>query len=338
MNAQLSLTVVEIIVLMLGAITLGVTIHFFISSRRSLNASVLDASGNKTKAELTEWKLRYFNDTETRDKEIAELRNKLAEAEENANILSIEAEEMRKLYKKVKAESEELRQSNNPDEKQGYIEQLKQAQQSLLEHNNKIGELLNQIDLVRETEEKQKELININEELTGQVDDLKQLLSQKEKEIDNIRQKQHLSGEMTSLLDNAYNEFNALQEKLQKLEQQVNTSRKMNLDYEDLKEEHYKISADLEEHREKYNAAVTENREIQELLVETENKLKEANFQRQQLQRKVAYLEELNNDMQIIADTNKKLESQMKRIGELESMLNVISEERDELARRQMNV
>lgn len=338
MNTQLSLSVIEIIVLMLGAITLGVTIHFFISSRKSLNASMMDISGGKTKAELTEWKLRYFNDTEGRDKEIAELKERLAEAEENANIFSIEAEEVRKLYKKIKTETEELRQKNGGEEKSGYIEQLRQAQQRLLEHNAQISELLSQIDIVKETEEKQQELIGINEELTVEIDELKKRLSQKENELNLTRQKQHLTSEMTSMLDSAYNEFNALQEKIQKLENQINTSRKLNLEYEDLKEEHFKISTDFEEQKEKYQATVAANKELQELLTETEIKLKEANLQRQHLQKKVAYLEELNNDMQTIAEANKKLEGQMKRIGELESMLNVVAEERDALARRQMNV
>jgi hypothetical protein len=51
----------------------------------------------------------------------------------------------------------------------------------------------------------------------------------------------------------------------------------------------------------------------------------------------VAYLEDLNNDMQDVADANKKLEGQIKRIGELESKLNMIAEERNELVRKQMN-
>lgn len=335
MTAQLSLSVIEIIVLMLGAITLGVTIHFFISSRKSMNASLTEMTGGKTKAELTEWKLRYFNDTESRDKEIIELKKRLTEAEENANIFSIEAEEMRKLYKKTKTEIEDLQQKNNSGDTQRYIEQLRKAQESLLEHNNKITELLNQVDIVKDSEAKQRELIDINENLSAEIEELKLKLYKKEKEINTAKQKQELTSEMTSMLDSAYNEFNTLQEKLQKLESQMNTSRKMNLQYEDLQEEHYKVMSELDEHKEKYIAVAEENKELQELLTETEIKLKEANFQRQQLQKKVAYLEELNNDMQLISDANKKLETQLKRIGELESMLNIVSEERDELARRQ---
>ena len=70
--------------------------------------------------------------------------------------------------------------------------------------------------------------------------------------------------------------------------------------------------------------------------METEDKLKDANFQRQQLQKRVSYLEELNNDLQAVSDANKRLESQIKRIGELESMLNVVAEERDKLIKKQV--
>lgn len=288
---------------------------------------------------LEEWKLRYFNDTEIRDKELTQLRKRLEETEENNNINVIEAEETKKLNKKLQAELDSLRKTAPPAEKEkpDYIEQLRKAQSSLMEHNEKINQLLGQIDIVKETEEKQQEILKVNEELSSQVDELKFLLSQKEKEISNTRQKEHLTNEMTSMIDSAYNEFNVLQDKIQKLESQVNTSKRLNLEYEDLKETHYRISQDFEEQKRKYSAAVTENKQLLEELTETEDKLKEANFQRQQLQKRVAYLEELNNDMQAVADANKKLEHQLKRVGELESMLNMVAEERDELARKQFN-
>lgn len=335
--ASLSLSIVEIIVLMLGAIILGITIHFFVVSRRSMKSSPMEAE--KISKTLEEWKLRYFNDTEIRDKELTQLRKRLEEAEENNNINVIEAEETKKLNKKLQAELDSLRKTAPTAEKEkpDYIEQLRKAQSSLMEHNEKINQLLGQIDIVKETEEKQQEILKVNEELSSQVDELKFLLSQKEKEISNTRHKEHLTNEMTSMIDSAYNEFNVLQDKIQKLESQVNTSKRLNLEYEDLKETHYRISQDFEEQKRKYSAAVTENKQLLEELTETEDKLKEANFQRQQLQKRVAYLEELNNDMQAVADANKKLEHQLKRVGELESMLNMVAEERDELARKQFN-
>lgn len=335
--ASLSLTLVEIIVLMLGAITLGITIHFFIVSRRSLSSATNEASA-KTGKELEDWKLRYFNDVELRDKELTQLKEKLADTEENSHINAIEADEMRQLNKKLRAEIESLRNASPsaPVEKAGsYIEQLRLAQSSLLEHNEKISQLLGQIDIVKETEEKQQEIQRVNEELSNQVDDLKRMLSQREKEINTTRQKEQLTSEMTSMLDSAYNEFNALQDKIHKLEGQVNSSRRISLDYEDLREGHQKLLRDFEEQKQKHLAVVAENQQLQSSFDEVQEKLKEANFQRQQLQKRVAYLEELNNDMQAVSDANKKLESQLKRVGELESMLHVIAEERDELARRQ---
>lgn len=73
--ASLSLSIVEIIVLMLGAIILGITIHFFVVSRRSMKSSPMEAE--KISKTLEEWKLRYFNDTEIRDKELTQLRKRL---------------------------------------------------------------------------------------------------------------------------------------------------------------------------------------------------------------------------------------------------------------------
>ncbi len=338
MGSQLTLSVIEIIVLMAGAITLGFTIHFFVISRRSLNETTLQASG-KPQKELEAWRLKYYNEIEYRDKELSDLKKRLTDTEENNEINTIEAEEMRKLNKQLKAELESLKKAgsvNTIAEKPDYIDQLRKAQSSLMEHNEKINLLLGQIDIVKENEEKQQEILKNNEILSEQISELRFLLSQKEKEINNVRQKEQLSSEMTSMLDSAYSEFNVLQEKIQKLESQVSSSKRINLEYEDMKEGYYRITQDFEEQKRKYNAINTENKQLLEELTETEEKLKEANFQRQQLQKRVAYLEELNDDMQAVADANKKLESQLKRIGELESMLNVVAEERDQLAQRQI--
>ena len=372
MDGQLSLSLVEIIVLMLGAIVLGITIHFFITSRRSLKEEVEKAPGGKLNRELDDWKRRYFNDIEDKDRELESLKKKFADTEENSEINMIEADEMRKANKELKKEIELLRQAPKTTDANGsieidqlrkqnkqlkeeiellkktpqttttgkpdYMEQLRIAQSGLLEHNTKINQLLEQIDIVKETEEKQQDILKNNEVLAEQVDELNSRLSQKEKELNNVRQKEHLTTEMNSMLDNAYTEFNTLQEKMLKLEMQVINAKKINIEYEDLKEGYSKVSTDLSDEKKKYQAAHNENNQLRDTLTETENKLKEANFQRQQLQKKVAYLEELNIDMQAIADANKKLEGQIRRIGELESMLNVVSEERDDLARKQHKV
>jgi hypothetical protein len=75
-------------------------------------------------------------------------------------------------------------------------------------------------------------------------------------------------------------------------------------------------------------AMLEENQRLSRLLADTEDKLRESNFQRQQYLRKVTFLEELNHDLQELSGHQKKLESQMRRIGEIEMMLNKGSEGR----------
>jgi len=157
------------------------------------------------------------------------------------------------------------------------------------------------------------------------------MLEEKEDEIKQIKQKENISKEMSSLLDNAYSDFNILQTKIQKLESQLTSSKMVNIEYDDLKEAYYKMVKELDESKNKVNHYLQENQNLQIELSKTEDKLSEANQQRQQLQKKVAYLEELTNDLHQMSEANKKLENQMKRIGELESRLNIVAEERDHL-------
>lgn len=343
MGGTLTLSILEIILLFFGAIILGITIHFTIASRRGFKSS-MNAKDEVNKFR-DEWKLRYFNDVELKDKELSLLKEQLAhvkeqlnEAEENSNIYTIEAEEMRKENKKLQAELSNIHsnvQKGAPaPDKRDYLEQLRVAQSGLLEHNEKINQLLDNIDVFKEREEKQREILKNNEELSLQITDLRMKLMDKDKEISNIRQKEHLTKEMTSMLDNAYSEFNVLQSKMQKLELQVSSSKMINIEYEDLKERHHKMNRDFEEQKLKLSVIGSDNQQLQSLLMETEEKLREANFQRQQMQKRVAYLEELNNDLQAVSDANKKLEVQLKRIGELESMLNLATEETVQPIRR----
>jgi chromosome segregation ATPase len=330
----LNLSIVDVIILFFVAITLGVVIHFFITSRRSLKDSPIETE--KIKKNVEDWKLKYFNEVEVKEKELSEVKSRLSEAEENNRIYQIEMEELRRQQRRTQTELESVHKAEIAEYKPNYIEQLRAAQESLHEHNEKINQLLENIEAVRENEEKQKLIEEENEELISQVRELKSLLGQKETEIHNIRQKEDLTKEMTSMLDSAYSEFNTLQSKIQKLETQVSTGKMVNLEYEDLKEAHYKIAREYEEQKAKLQAAVVENQQLTLQLNDAEDKFREASFQRQQLQKRVSYLEELNSDLQMVADANKKLEHQLKRIGELESMLNVVAEE-NQILKRQVN-
>jgi molybdopterin converting factor small subunit len=115
-------------------------------------------------------------------------------------------------------------------------------------------------------------------------------------------------------------EFNVLQEKLQKLEGNLSQPQK-GADYEQLHESYFKLTKDFDEARQRQIALWDENQRLSRILSDTEDKLREANFQRQQLQKKVAFLEELNNDLQQVSEHHKKLDSQLRRISEMDALL-----------------
>ena len=106
MAASLTLTVLEIILLLFGAIILGITIHFFIASNKSLKAATAEMERGHRAPD--EWKLRYFNDMEMREKEIADIKEKLEEAEENARIYSKEAKEIFRQKRALEAEMADI--------------------------------------------------------------------------------------------------------------------------------------------------------------------------------------------------------------------------------------
>ncbi len=329
---ELTLSIIEIIVLMLGAIILGITIHFFIVSRRNLKPTPANGQEKITR-EASEWKAKYLTEIEMKDRELASLRDQVEEERENTRIYEIEAEELRQKNKNMQAL---LSLQNNAavSTKASIAEQLKQTYDGLSAQNEKINALIEQIGMFKETEEKIQQLSSENEELFREVGELKLKLSAKEGEIAGIRQKAHLTKEMSSLLDNAYTEFSALQTKLEKLEAEASSSRMLRMEYENLKEESLKLARDFESTKQKMNAAVSENQELKTKLTQSEDKLRESEFQRQQLQKNLAYLEGVTSEMDSVTDANKRLEAQIKRIGELESMLNVMAEEREQMIRR----
>lgn len=332
---SISLSVFEIAILFISAVVVGVVIHLFYTSRRTMKKD-LEEGKKSLSSGLDEWKLKYLKEAELKDKEITDLKNRLLDATENKKIYEIEIDELKSQIRKLNLDVQDAKTEKPlPQTKTDYYEQLRQAQQSLMDHNAKISQLLEQVDVIKETEEKSQEILRSNEELSMQIKDLRYMLGEKEEEINQIKQKEHLTKEMSVMLDNAYGEFNLLQNKIRKLESQISSSKMVNIEYEDLKEAYYKVVRELDESKNKINHYLQENQALQIDLAKVEDKLSESNHQRQQLQKKVAYLEELNADLHQMTEANKKLEGQIKRLGELESRLNIVAEERDRLKEKQ---
>lgn len=331
MNTPLPLTLIELLILIAGGIMLGITIHFFIVSRKALNESS-PITKQKVNRELEERKLRYLNDIDWKNKEIEELRQRMIKLQEENEELALEAEEMREKNRKLLESPPAVTEAKKPEEDRSAIaKQLKETRDELRSYGERIGDMLARIEESETGSSREKELEEENEQLQIQVEELTLKL---EKLIHSSSQKKEISAEMSSMLDNAFTEFHTLQEKISKLENQLHSTHKQSMDYEDTQEENLKLIRLLEEERNRSSALNTELNELQEEFNQTEDKLREANFQRQQMQKKIAYLEELNMDLQSVAEANNNLQNQLKRIGELESMLQMLSEEKRELMKK----
>lgn len=103
---SLTLSMLEISLFLSAAMVLGITIHFYIISLRS--SKISPRKMKKIKKAEEEWKLKYLNDIELRYQEISTLQLQINEAKENANIFSIEVEELRQQHQQFRAARERL--------------------------------------------------------------------------------------------------------------------------------------------------------------------------------------------------------------------------------------
>lgn len=341
---QLTMGLPEIIIFALGALILGFTIHFFWNAKKNFRINEPSQVGI---SEDDNWKLKYYNDMDMQERTQQQLREKLAQTEESEQILTIEVEENRRELEELRNEVESLRrQLDDADEKlaaatavhtpeveevveepavddlsNDYLHQLRIAQEKLIEHNNSIHRLLEQTRQIEDAERRNQDLSRQNDELQDQLRLAGQQLIEKETEVSHLRHQQKLSDEMKERLDKVYEEYNTLQEKLQKLQAYLTQPYNRGSDYDELKEAYFKMGKEHDEMKLRYISLREENQRINRILVDTEEKLKEANFQRQQYQKRSAFLEELNHDLQEISEHNKKIESQLRRVSDMESLL-----------------
>jgi chromosome segregation ATPase len=259
------------------------------------------------------------------------LRTQIAELKEAEQISNIELEELRKTYLELRNKPVEELPAKAPNTADEYMSQLRSAQENLFQHNQHINRLLEQIQLLKESEKKLVDLQRTNDQLTLQVGSMQKQLAVKDAEMNQMRQQQRLTDELKERLDKVYSEYSTLQGKMQKLEGYLSQPHSKTIEYDELHDSYFRLSKEYDEVKNRHSALWEENQRLSRILSDTEDKLREANFQRQQFQKKTAFLEDLNKDLQEAAEYSKKLESQIKRISEMESMLGRSKGERHDL-------
>lgn len=327
---DISVGIAEIIIFQLGAIALGFAIHLFITSRRNTKLQIGENGPGSALQEADEWKLKYFNDTEELEKRIqkqqqdlARYQHELNKVKENEEFLSMEIESLRAEREELLETQAALSKAVVPKEENqlDYLGQLRETQQHVQQYNQHITQLLGQIDQLKAMELKHQELTLQNETLNRQVGEMRVSLVEKEQEIRGLRQQNRLGEEMQQRLEKVYADYNSLLEKMHKLESHVSHSQKEGTSYAELQDSYFKVTKELDEFKLKYLHLLEENQRLTRSVADLDDKLRETNFQRQQLQKKATYLEELNQDLQQVAEQHNKLHSQMRRIAEIEQLL-----------------
>jgi chromosome segregation ATPase len=307
-----NLTLIEFIVLPLAVIIFGATLYFFIKSRKSLQETLLATK------KISPVQIKKEKEVSTKRSSVVELEEQFARMRYEASHPKQEKVEppLKRLTHKEEIAVHDLKNT------------IAQQQKMLDSYLQKVEELEN---------EGREELNEKIEELEKKVDELIGDIEEKDEEIKDLRKQASAGERMAAKIEEVYQEFDQLQTKMTVLEKQAGRANNLAIELEDMKYSYEQAHKELLRKHEKLEEVMNDNQRMRQQMDELEDKLSEANLQRQQLQKKVMFLTDLNNDMQSISDTNKKLQTEMRRIGELESMLNMMAEERDFLLRKKMD-
>jgi chromosome segregation ATPase len=303
-----------LIALPFGAIILGVTIHFFLKSRRLLQQTL---QANQKKAYSGPMIVEPTISYKPNDK--ANLQELLTKSQ---SVLKTVDEPEPSIVKPV------IRKSPASDENV-----VKELKDTIAQQQKMLNSYLTHIEELEQ--ESREELIQQNKDLQMDLERLEVIIERKDKELQEIKQHASMAQQMTERIEEVYREFELLQTKMSNLEKQANRANNLAIELEDTKQSYEQLYKDLMRKQEKLEEALADNQRLRKELETVEDKLAEANLQRQQLQRKAQFLQDLNSDMQTMSETNKKLQTELRRISELESMLNLMTEERDFLLRKQ---
>ncbi len=323
----IQISILEIIVFQLGALLVGFVLHYFWNMRKATNPKEDEARAVQLEKEALGWRMKYYDFVEKNQHADEDVKQQLQEAGTTEKILREELQEMKELYQGLMKKQKEQAADAKPSE---YLTQLKMAQDHLSEHNQNINKLLQQVEVIEQIEKKHQHSLQMNEELSMQLQQLKSTITEKETEIKSIRQQSELTAELKHQLETAYIEFNDLQSQLMKVENKLVQPASNVLMYEELEEANDILSNEVNDLRYRYKELVEAQSRLTQDLDETDAKLREANFQRQQLAKRNDFLEALTKDLQQVTDTHQKLESQMTRLSEMESLLAKLSGKSDQ--------
>ncbi|MFN8266057.1 MAG: hypothetical protein U0T11_08295 [Chitinophagaceae bacterium] len=315
-------SILEIVFFGLITMVIGVVVHYLWSIRHG-NEEAGEIHREKQSNEAYQWRLKYYELTEQRQQSFDELKKELEHHRENETTLHEEIKELKSLNTELMQQLKVQQSSRSTELSAGaYMDQLRAAQEHLEEHNQTIRQLLQQAQSQEAVERKLEEALIENESLSLELLTVKNKLKSREEEIELLHQHSEMAQEMKEQLEETYAEFKEMQEKLMTVEQQLKQPAVHALRYEELEEANEALHQEITAVRNKQKELAEENSHLHQDLTELKDQLREAEFQKQQIQKRNEFLEQLNKDLQQVVDYNKKMEQQMKRLTAMEDLIN----------------
>lgn len=300
LGIQFSLT--DVLVLQLLAIALGFVIHFALVHRRRLRAMIEEA---QLQTSLTGSGGRYDEPLQGRNE-----KKKTVPVNFSAFFLTT---------RPVKASA--------PAEVAVRPDMVQDLKQSLHRQQKALDQLLHRIDRMDAQESRG----------LAQTAAATLALEEREAELQKVKQQLSASQKVAGRVSEVYQEFDVLQQKLADLEESAGKAASLTLELDDLQQAYVQLKKEFNHKQDALYEAVEKASQLHQQLAETEDKLSEANLQRVQAQKRVQLLENMNAELHQVSDANKKLKSELRRIAELESMLSLVSDERDLLLKKRLS-
>jgi methyl-accepting chemotaxis protein len=228
-------------------------------------------------------------------------------------------------------------------------EEIKELKAMLISQQLELTRAIRQMDTINATREARPFYNEDEDEVYEEVEEyeeklpfadneklekLRLLLQERETELQELQQQVELSKKIQGHFEEVRSGYEELQQKVQKMEQQAWQAADLAIKLDSIEQSYEQLEKNALKKDEKLRELSVESSRLHEVLSLTEDKLSEANLQRQQLMKKVQFLEEINNDIQQMTEANRKLKNELRRVAELESMLSLITEERDVLLKR----
>ncbi|WP_126969549.1 coiled-coil domain-containing protein [Gynurincola endophyticus] len=303
----------EIIILQSASIVLGYFIHFFVSGPR------VQKRTDKSITDADTWRMKFYEEQANYKKLQEEFRATSKDAMEQIRFSNNEIEVLKQEIDQLEELLKKYQSTKIPA---NYLDQLYNTQHHLIEHQQNIHKLLQQIEDYQNRESQFNNALELTKRLQKENHDLRLAINERDGHIEKVNQELELYADLRTRLEQSYTDYKELQEKLVKVETYISSPKHRSFDYDELQYHHLELAKEYDDAKSKQFKLMEENQRLVRLLTDTEDRLKEANFQRQQLQKKMTYLEAFNKDLQLLCEQNKKLDTQVKRMLDVEHQLN----------------